>query len=419
MIYKKREHEPEISIEGCFVAGGSILSLKTRQKINDYDLYPKDQTRIIDILQDLIQNHNCFVIAESDRSITLKSNDLRHADGTRMIVQVITIQDFPTAESIFETFDFTVCMAAYDCDTSKFHYHESFWEDLGAKVLNFNSKTKYPYASLVRTRKYTEKGYNLPKGELLKIALTIANHGMTTSWTELCQQIGGVYGHTIELETEDMEFNFDNAIKVLSETDFRFNPFDVDISAESSIAKLYNKMDTYEKYLMRSEFVKRGKIDVLSTNPYNFVIYNGEITRYYLNNVNFLSSTCRVPVDPKNKDHSYELPESISGVLGAIDIAPKEFTLTGCIAKRGAYEDSEVFVKKYINYQTVNEFIPYKSDGMVTVFTNLGDAIEQMQEIDIDGDFSYEKVRFKTNDVSNAHTHTMFNIMKTKIEVIQ
>ena len=417
MIYKKKEYEPEISVKGCFVAGGSILSLKSRQKINDYDLYPKDQTRIIDIIQDLIQNEKCFVIAESDRSITLKSNNLRHDDGSRMIIQVITIQDFPTPESIFETFDFTVCMAAFDCDTNEFHYHESFWEDLGAKTLNFNPNTKYPYASLVRTRKYTDKGFSLSKGELLKIALTIANHGMTNSWTELCQQIGGIYGHTIQLETEGLEFNFENAIKVLSETDFRLHPFDVDTSDESSIAKLYNNMDTYEKYLMRSEFLKNGKVDVLSVNPYDFVIYNNEITKYYFNE-SYMFSTARIPVNPKNKDHTYELPEGISKVLSGIDKEPKKFTLTGCIAKKGMYDDTELFVKRYVNYQTVNEFIPASSDEMVTVFTNLGDAIEQMQEIDPDGDYSYEKVRFNTEDVSNAHSHNMFNILKSKLEVL-
>lgn len=210
----------EFGLTDCFIAGGSILSTATKTKINDYDVYPKSKEAFINAIANLMDDQNCFVINVSDRAITFKSNTVTNWDGERMIVQVMSFDVFPTAQHIFNAFDFTVCMAAYDCDTKEYIFHEDFYPDIASKTLRFNPNTKYPLNSFIRVSKYQTKGYYISKMELAKIALCVAKTGFPNSWEELENQIGGSYGRTLTLAREGIEFNFENAIEILSNTTF-------------------------------------------------------------------------------------------------------------------------------------------------------------------------------------------------------
>lgn len=237
MIHRKKFSAPEVSIEGTFVAGGAILSPIIGQEVSDYDVYPKDQSKLFDILVEADESYGAYVVKISDRCITLKCNKVIKSDGERCIMQIVTLDNFESADKIFETFDFTVCMGAYDCDEKKFYYHESFWEDVASRRINFNVDTRYPYASLVRVGKYAKKGFSIPKTEYLKLGMSIARHGLPVSWDELEKSIGGFYGKTLKLEVEDKEFNFDNAIEVLSNLKIR-----IEDESESEIIKNYNRI---------------------------------------------------------------------------------------------------------------------------------------------------------------------------------
>lgn len=205
-------------LTGCFIAGGAVLSAVTKNPIADYDIYPKNEKGREEVITTLLES-NCFIVNISDRAITFKSNILFNKDGTRMLVQVMILDLFPTAQSIFDFFDFTVCMAAYDCDTKQYIFHDDFYPDIASKTLRFNSNTKFPLASMIRVNKYRNKGYYISKFEDAKIALTIAKTGLPTSWDQLETQIGGVYGRELKLQTDKIEFSYENAIKILSEFD--------------------------------------------------------------------------------------------------------------------------------------------------------------------------------------------------------
>jgi hypothetical protein len=209
-------------LKGCYIAGGSILSIATKSEINDYDVYPKSPQGFDDVIHTL-HDSNCFVVNISDRAITYKSNTETNDDGERTIIQVMTYDYFDTPEKIFENFDFTVCMGAFDCDEHKYILHDDFYPDIATKTLRFNPKTRYPLNSLLRVSKYQKKGYFISKPESTKLALTIAKAGMPNSWEELEAQIGGSYGREIELSRKDMEFSFDNAIELLSDMVFDFD----------------------------------------------------------------------------------------------------------------------------------------------------------------------------------------------------
>lgn len=208
-----------IGLTECFIAGGSILSTATKATINDYDIYPKSRKGFEDAVIILMEN-GCHLINVSNRALTFKSNSIFDNNGNRMLFQVMIFDFFPTANYIFEHFDFTVCMAAFDCDAKEYTFHPDFYSDIASKTIRFNPKTKYPLNSLIRVTKYQAKGYYISKFESAKIALSIANVGLPTSWEELENQLGGAYGKSIKLHTKDIEFNLENALSVLSDMNF-------------------------------------------------------------------------------------------------------------------------------------------------------------------------------------------------------
>lgn len=210
----------QIEFAGCWIAGGAILSVATKSDINDYDVYPKNKESFDALIHHLVLDNDCFVVNLTDRALTLKSNTVKTKNSERMIIQVMYSEHFfPTAESIFEKFDFTVCMAAFDCDKKEYVFHEKFFEDATSRTIRFNTNTLFPINSLLRIGKYKEKGFYAPKTEMLKIAMAIINKGMPNSWQELEKQIGGAYGNEISIKSEGIEFNYENVIQLLSDMD--------------------------------------------------------------------------------------------------------------------------------------------------------------------------------------------------------
>lgn len=282
------------NIKGCYLAGGAILSIVTKNEISDYDIYPKTKKDMIEILRDLIEEEQCFIVNISNRAITLKSNIVKKSNGERVIIQIMTFDEFSNPDVIFDTFDFTVCMAAYDLDHGQYNFHPSFYPDVASRTLRFNNKTKYPLNSLLRVKKYQEKGFNISKSELIKIALTIANKSNINSWSDLENQIGGSYGKQIKLKVNDLEYNFENAIDILSNLELDSS---VEALFEDETEELYSKIDIdiLELFLNTNEKVEWIPLEDNSViikdqhilcqfpkilfdiyNPKHFQLYQGE-----------------------------------------------------------------------------------------------------------------------------------------------
>lgn len=202
----------ELGLEGCFIAGGAVLSRVTKQPIADYDVYPKSREAMLDIFAILLEDG--YVVNLSDRAATFKLNNMIGDNGERMIVQVI-IGEFTFPRDIFDCFDFTVCMGAYDVDQKKYFFDDRFWIDVASKDLVFNPGTLYPLNSLIRVNKYKAKGYHISKPQMVKMILTCMNSQFPSSWEDLESQIGGTYGRQIKINSKDLEFNMENIFTVL------------------------------------------------------------------------------------------------------------------------------------------------------------------------------------------------------------
>lgn len=257
-------------LKKCFIAGGAILSMATKTEINDYDIYPKSSDGLLDAIHTIMDN-DCFLLNVSDRALTFKSNTETKNNGERMIVQVMTYDFFESADKIFENFDFTVTMGAFDCDSHSYVTHEDFYPDAASRTLRFNPKTKYPLNSMLRVSKYQTKGFYMSKPEQAKLALTVAKAGLPNSWEELESQIGGSYGREIELARKDAEFSFDNAIEVLSDMLFDFDHY-IKMQEDD-----YSKISAEE---VAGYFDKSEKVKMIVLNAENEFTSSSSVKRY-------------------------------------------------------------------------------------------------------------------------------------------
>jgi len=241
-------------LEQCYVAGGAILSAVTKTEPADYDIYPKSRKAVVDNIYYLMEEEGCFIVNISDRAVTLKCNSHTNEKGERILVQVMMFDEFSSAKSIFDLFDFTVCMAAFDCDTKAYESHADFWPDVASKTLRFNPKTRYPLNSMMRIGKYRNKGYVLPTSEMIRMSLTLMQSDLPGSWDDLERVIGGTYGQQVRLHTDGLEFSIENAIQFFDNLNIDLLYPDLDTDYSRFTAEDFVTVFDYDVDLHRLEF---------------------------------------------------------------------------------------------------------------------------------------------------------------------
>lgn len=193
---------------GAFIAGGALTSSFTGQPIKDVDMYFKSKNLFMDAVEQAY-DEGLWCIAASDRAVTFVTGD--------KIIQLMHFDFFETAEAIFDAFDFTVCMAAYDIDAEAFIFHEDFMKHAAQRFLRFHSGTRYPFGSLIRVLKYQSRGYTIGKSDLLRIGLCCSQVELN-SWDELARAIGGQYGEKAKIE-ETQPFSIEAALDLFTDTE--------------------------------------------------------------------------------------------------------------------------------------------------------------------------------------------------------
>lgn len=178
------------------IAGGTITSLFTNSDINDIDIYFRSKSDLSNFL--LEEMNGKWVIAKTDKAFLFKYEEIK--------VQAIYFKCFENADEIFNTFDFTVCMGAYDFAIEDFVFHKDFFKHNSQRILKFNQNTAYPIVSALRVDKYKKKGYSISKPEFIRIMLTILQFNIS-DYKTLKEQMGGMYGENYDalLEPNDNE----------------------------------------------------------------------------------------------------------------------------------------------------------------------------------------------------------------------
>lgn len=194
-------------IPDAFAAGGAVTSVFTGKEINDVDVYFKSR-EAFEYQVAMAYENGWWCVSATKRAVTF-------SDNGGVPVQFMHFDFFPTAQAIFDAFDFTVVMGAYDFDAKEFVFHDDFLKHNSQRFLRFHPGTRYPLASATRVLKYQDRGYTIGKGDILKIALASRKPKIDT-WEDLKDQIGGAYGEKVVLAGEGQEFSLDAAIAALT-----------------------------------------------------------------------------------------------------------------------------------------------------------------------------------------------------------
>ena len=195
----------------CYLAGGAITSIFTNKDINDYDIFFKHKEDIVRFLS----TESFGVNFKSDYAITI-SKDCK-------TIQLVYKHEYPTAQDVLNSFDFSVCMGCYDFTTEEFVLGDTFLEDLASKTIHFNPKTDSPIMSLIRAKKYMNKGYDIPVPEMFKLGFTISQQNVD-SYDKFQSLLGGMYGENYnkfaeKLKKEGKPFDLNYVVSKLSEID--------------------------------------------------------------------------------------------------------------------------------------------------------------------------------------------------------
>ena len=205
------------------IAGGTITSLFTNKEINDVDIYARSEEKALSFFEDIWSVH---VVSNTKKAIQFTYHE--------RLLQLIHFDYFDTAEDIFKTFDYTVCMGAFDFKTEEFILHDDFLKHNSQRILKFNSNTAFPIVSLLRVQKYEGKGYTVSKSEFIRTVLACMNLNIN-SYDELKEQLGGMYGVAYERLFEDVEneeFNLQEAIDKIANLALTEDYFNAPVSIE-------------------------------------------------------------------------------------------------------------------------------------------------------------------------------------------
>lgn len=190
---------------GAWVAGGALTSVYTGQGINDVDLYFKDEASFRSAIEGAYDD-GLWCVAKTSRAVTF-------AYGAS-IIQMMHFKWFPDAAAIFDSFDFTCCMAAMDCETKEVIMHDDFLKHASQRFLKFHAGTSFPFGTVARVLKYQKRGYTIGANEMLRIALKCATTSIA-SWDALKEQIGGQYGEAVLINGVG-DFSIDAAIEAMN-----------------------------------------------------------------------------------------------------------------------------------------------------------------------------------------------------------
>lgn len=204
----------QLENHSCYIAGGAITSIFTGNSINDFDIYFRSRRDYYEFFTNLYNTITLVYCSHNALSFIVNDGD---DESKNTVYQAVCTGYYENAEEIFNDFDYTINMGAYDCRTGEFVFDDRFMIDNARRALVFNPNTKYPVASALRMSKYKDRGYAISKSNILKIAFTIAKQNITT-WEEFEGNIGGAYGEIVHINIDhNTPFDLDTAMSLLSD----------------------------------------------------------------------------------------------------------------------------------------------------------------------------------------------------------
>lgn len=150
-------------IQNIFISGGCISCLINGDKVNDYDLYFKDENVMNDIknlfvktslkeqIEDVSENYR-EVLGQDGKLITENAVTLKNG------IQLIT-KHFGHPDKIRKTFDFVHCMPYYNFADDKLYISRVQYDAIVNKKLITLKENYNPIVGMSREEKFKKRGY--------------------------------------------------------------------------------------------------------------------------------------------------------------------------------------------------------------------------------------------------------------------
>jgi hypothetical protein len=243
----------------AFIAGGAIRSIFCGEDISDIDVYFRTKEDALNFIIEVSVLSTSIFISE-------KSYTSYHAGDKNLCIQSIYFDYFDSPKEIFDSFDFTCCMGAYDTKDGEFYFNDRFLADNCKKEIHINSGTKFPIISLSRIIKYQKKGYKVQPSEVIKLGVACTKLDIN-AWEDFISHCGGMYGGiTISEEAKKKEFSIDLAFEEISR-----NPVQKEYCrapSEDMLKTLLSFKGTTDNLFC---FDKTNKIYVFKTKEHDYV----------------------------------------------------------------------------------------------------------------------------------------------------
>jgi len=221
------------------ITGGSIASMLLNEEVADYDIYFATESTALAVAEYYVGKFNPIdtggVTAErsngrvvlcgpglgADASTRMDRDDIEDTgaqeavddsknDGTYRVVflspNAITLSDkiqiiirfTGNADQIHENYDFVHCTNYWTSEDEKLTLRPAALEALLAKELRYVG-SKYPLCSIIRTRKFIRRGWQINAGQYLKMALQLNELDLFDIETLQDQLVGVDSAHFISL----------------------------------------------------------------------------------------------------------------------------------------------------------------------------------------------------------------------------
>lgn len=142
-------------------------------------------------------------VGMTDKSIMFSGAD------SNPVMQCICFDTFATTQNIFDKFDFTINMGAFNFADEVWEFDRNFMKHIAQKVLVVNPATDYPIISMLRSDKYRARGYTISRRETMKLGVACSGLKIET-WEDAKAHLSGMYGTNVEqLFNETRPFSFE------------------------------------------------------------------------------------------------------------------------------------------------------------------------------------------------------------------
>jgi hypothetical protein len=206
----------EKAAKSTIVTGGCITSMLLGEDVNDFDLYMRDHDTTLQIAQYYVNkfegSKSALSVSDEDGriKIVVKSSGVAFVDEnainpesveesyqeaetkslekseykytpTFLTTNAITLSDkiqivlrfYGEPDQIHENYDFVHCTSYWTSWDNKLVLRPEALETILSKELRYVG-SKYPICSMVRVRKFVQRGWRINAGQILKMAMQIS-----------------------------------------------------------------------------------------------------------------------------------------------------------------------------------------------------------------------------------------------------